>query len=203
MASIDPHNYAYCCLSNTSIFRVPKNVSFEVDDINADWLHTPNSVDYIHVRNMHGAVSNWPEFLKQAFKTLAPGGWLEIQEMMTDVRSDDGSLPEDSPMKEWVSSIRDAMEMIGKTVREEAHIEGWIKDAGYQEINTKYYKLPVGTWPKEEKEKQIGAFCMLSMLETVGMYLNDLITDPEWQLTTLKMCRGRNIRSMDEDSRRT
>lgn len=47
---------------------VPPNVHFTVDDVEADWLQAPNSVDYVHVRNMAPALKDWSRLLSQAYR---------------------------------------------------------------------------------------------------------------------------------------
>lgn len=47
---------------------VPPNVQFEVDDCCDEWLYTPNSFDFIHVRGLYGCVADWDRFYKQALK---------------------------------------------------------------------------------------------------------------------------------------
>ena len=47
--------------------RVPPNVRFEVDDVEADWTYT-KPFDYIHCRYMGAAISDWPRLSKQCFE---------------------------------------------------------------------------------------------------------------------------------------
>jgi hypothetical protein len=46
---------------------VPPNVSFFIDDIEADWTYT-KAFDFIYLRAMTGSVRNWPRLFNQAFK---------------------------------------------------------------------------------------------------------------------------------------
>lgn len=47
--------------------RVPPNVRFEVDDIENHWVYR-SEFDYIHARYFAGAIKDWPNLLRQAFK---------------------------------------------------------------------------------------------------------------------------------------
>lgn len=49
------------------VFRVPPNVSFEVDNIELDWIYT-SDFDYIHGRYLAGAIKDWPRLIQQAYK---------------------------------------------------------------------------------------------------------------------------------------
>ena len=55
---------------------VPPNVKFEIDDCNQEWTWPDNSFDFVHVRMMFGAVEDWYQLHRQAFRTLKPGGTL-------------------------------------------------------------------------------------------------------------------------------
>lgn len=47
--------------------RVPPNVRFEVDDVEADWTyHQP--FDYIHCRCLGGAIRDWPRLVRQCYE---------------------------------------------------------------------------------------------------------------------------------------
>lgn len=47
---------------------VPPNLKFEVDDVEEPWVHPENHFDLIHVRALYGAISDWPEFYRNAFR---------------------------------------------------------------------------------------------------------------------------------------
>ena len=47
--------------------RVPPNVRFEIDDVEADWTYHQN-FDYIHCRFMGNAIRNWPRLVGQCFE---------------------------------------------------------------------------------------------------------------------------------------
>ena len=51
---------------------VPPNVRFIVDDFEADWIHSPDSLDYVHARHLAPAIRNWAGVLSQAYKHVAP-----------------------------------------------------------------------------------------------------------------------------------
>lgn len=47
---------------------VPLNVSFMVDDAEAEWLIPPESLDYIHIRHMTSSIRDWPTLLSRAYR---------------------------------------------------------------------------------------------------------------------------------------
>jgi hypothetical protein len=56
-------------------------------------------------------------------------------------------------------------------------LEGWLKDAGFVNVQVKIHKPAVGTWPTDKKEKEIGAWNLL-LLNTglSGIYMRLLCT---------------------------
>ena len=51
--------------------RVPPNVRFEVDDVEADWTYA-QKFDYIHSRCMTPAIRNWSRLVQQCFEWDSP-----------------------------------------------------------------------------------------------------------------------------------
>lgn len=49
------------------IFSVPPNVSFFVDDVEADWTYS-HPFDFIYMRMMIGSISDWGRLFKQAYE---------------------------------------------------------------------------------------------------------------------------------------
>jgi SAM-dependent methyltransferase len=52
-----------------------------------------DSFDFIHVRNISQAVSDWPQLLAQAHRCCKPGGYIELAEIGLVAYSDDNTLP--------------------------------------------------------------------------------------------------------------
>ena len=47
--------------------RVPPNVRFEIDDVEAGWTYN-QKFDYIHCRFMGNAIRNWYQLVDQCFE---------------------------------------------------------------------------------------------------------------------------------------
>ncbi|KAF6821203.1 Demethylmenaquinone methyltransferase 5 [Colletotrichum plurivorum] len=138
---------------------VPPNVQFLVDDVEADWLYAENSIDYIHLRHMAPSIKNWPRLLDQAFKSLKPGGWVEIQEMMWQFDCDDGSVSPDYGPTKMVENIKEALANFGMDLKAAASHGKRIEDAGFTNLTQDVKKVPVGVWPKDQEMKTIGDYC--------------------------------------------
>jgi ubiquinone/menaquinone biosynthesis C-methylase UbiE len=62
---------------------VPYNCVFEIDDVSLDWTWEENQLDFVHVREMFGSIKDWDLFCNEAFRCIAPGGYIEIMEHST------------------------------------------------------------------------------------------------------------------------
>ena len=147
---------------------VPGNVKFEVDDAEADWTFPANHFDLVHTRIMNGSLRSWPRFFEQAFKHLKPGGWVECQELSVDAKSDDGTLPEEGFVRQWCENQEKAFRSIGGSLVINGEVlKGWMEDAGFTGVEVREFKLPIGQWPKEGRQRECGAFQLVAMLEGI------------------------------------
>ncbi|KAK6528557.1 hypothetical protein TWF281_009798 [Arthrobotrys megalospora] len=163
-------------LSPIQPLYVPPNVQFEVDDFNDEWVYPANHFDFIHGRALYGSVSNWDRLLRKVSHALKPGGWWESVETVVEFQCDDGSLPEDSAVKYWVSIMRIACERAGTSFDVAGRVKDWCEAAGFEEITQRMYKLPIGPWPKDKYEKALGSYNLANMLGACDGFSLHLLT---------------------------
>ncbi len=96
---------------------------------------------------------------------LKPGGWAEFQDWDTQPKSDDGTLTPESYLQKWTTIGTDACVKIGLDPSPGPKLEQWMKDAGFVDVQTKVHKLPLGTWPKDKRLKEIGAWTRLVLMD--------------------------------------
>ncbi|KAK2043154.1 S-adenosyl-L-methionine-dependent methyltransferase [Colletotrichum somersetense] len=138
---------------------VPANVSFIVDDAEAEWLYPENSFDYIHLRHMGPAIKNWTKLFAQAYRTLKPGGWVEIQEIQWDYQCDDGTMPPGYAVKKMSQLLWQGLSNLGITQSPTNAIPQHLKDAGFLYEIHDIHKVPFGAWPKRQDLAKIGSYC--------------------------------------------
>ncbi|KAK6345717.1 hypothetical protein TWF718_007626 [Orbilia javanica] len=155
---------------------VPPNVQYEIDDFNDEWVHPANHFDFIHGRALYGSVKNWDQLLRKVHHALKPGGWWESVETVVEFQCDDGSLPEDSVVKHWVSIMRIACERAGTSFDVAGRVKGWCEAAGFEEVTQKVFKLPIGPWPKDKYEKALGSYNLANMLSACDGFSLHLLT---------------------------
>lgn len=64
--------------------------------------------DFVHIRQLFGAIADWPALYVQAFRVVKPGGYFESFESSVDIKADDGSIQEGDILYKFVAlpSIR-------------------------------------------------------------------------------------------------
>lgn len=146
-----------------------QNVEFRVDDIDQPWVFDA-PFDLIHSRICSGlAIQSWPKYLNEASKHLRPGGWVEAQEFNLAVRSDDGTLKEDSKILQWHNLLHEGMMIAGRNMSQSANdIKTFMQEAGFINVTVKEWKFPIGPWPKDKRYKEAGSYAMLSMMEDIS-----------------------------------
>ncbi|KKZ65271.1 hypothetical protein EMCG_08878 [[Emmonsia] crescens] len=154
---------------------VPTNCIFEIDDLEATWPYT-RPFDFIHARELAGSISDFDKLFKQAYDNLAPGGYFEIQSIEPCFYSDDGTLEKGKHVLEWVSLEFEASDKFKKPLSVVPTLPDKLKQAGFQDVTTKLKKLPVGTWPKDKKLKEVGRFQQLQVLQALEPYSLFLFT---------------------------
>ncbi|KAJ9665692.1 hypothetical protein H2201_004176 [Coniosporium apollinis] len=159
---------------------VPPNVRFEVDDIENEWVFSA-PFDYIHARYLAGSLKDWPRLLQQAYRFTKPGGWVEFQDFDMRFYTTSGEFRPGCAMDQWSTEIITGIKSFGLEPEPGPLLEGWVKDAGFENVSHKLLPIPVGTWPKNKKLKEIGAFDLVQFLDGLeGLSLRILTTVRRW-----------------------
>ncbi|KAJ5109583.1 hypothetical protein N7532_002228 [Penicillium argentinense] len=138
---------------------VPPNLRFVIEDINQpDWSFAEGSFDFIHVRSLAGSIDDWPLFLRQCYDHLKPGGRIEITECNPHLECDDDSWPADSHLRTWESEFHRITAIQGRVWDLGPRIRSLLQDAAFEDIQVTGSRVPVGTWPKDPKLKEIGRY---------------------------------------------
>jgi len=148
---------------------VPPNCSFYVDDAETTWTFN-EPFDFIHGRALCGGIADWPEFYRQAYRSLKPGGWMEMQEHECWLNSDDDTINNAPWCREWIQNVDIASTKVGKRLNV-AHLHRqWMIDAGFMDVEQDVHKIPIGSWPKNKKLKEIGRIQRVQMIQAVPTF---------------------------------
>lgn len=149
-------------LSATQPSWVPPNVKFEIDDAEEPWTFQ-EEFDFIHVRYLAAAIGDWPQLVRQTFRHTKPGGWVEFQDFNAAYYSEDGSLTPDLNIHKFITQFLAAAASFGRDSCPGAKIEGWMQDAGFENIVAERFRLPIGPWPKDKHLKSVGAWNLVQL----------------------------------------
>ncbi|KAF3905206.1 hypothetical protein ABW21_db0200491 [Orbilia brochopaga] len=151
---------------------VPPNVSFEVDDVESEWTHKDDTFDHIFCRYMLGSIKNWERLFQQAFKALKPGGYLEVLDPDSTLRCSDDTLKPTHALLEWDENFIKAADKMGRSVTSAPKYAGWMREAGFVDVDEQITILPNSPWPKDPHLKELGGYHMAAFMEGLeGMSL--------------------------------
>lgn len=154
----------------------PPNVKFIVDDVEQDWAE-PEPFDYIHCRYMAGSIKDWPRLVGQIYANLKPGGWVEFQESANTLYSEDHTLRPDNMMVKMMDGLMAACDKIGRTMDPAPSMAKWATEAGFANVKQQKFKLPIGTWPKDPRLKEIGTLMGINFVDGVDAFTAVLFKD--------------------------
>ncbi|KAI3554010.1 UMTA [Colletotrichum abscissum] len=157
---------------------VPPNCKFQIDDIEEPWTWPREHFNYVHIRHMEAAVSDWPRLYKQSFDHLVPGGYIEVNEWDIEDHSQalGDDLPQDHIYRRWAKTIFEATDRLGKTAKQTRNhgVANALRDAGFVDVVEKSWPFPIGGWASDPKLKECGAVNLEYLdqsLEGFGFFL--------------------------------
>ncbi|OLN81987.1 Demethylmenaquinone methyltransferase 5 [Colletotrichum chlorophyti] len=173
---------------------VPPNVQFMVDDAEAEWLHSDNSIDYVHLRNMGPFIKDWPKLLAEAYRVLKPGGWVELQEMRWKFDCDDHTQGPDYSLTKMSAFLEEALAKFGFEAFGAETNPVRLKAAGFSNQVHDVKKVPLGPWAKDPDLKMIGRYSQAAVYDglhaiTIGPFTRGLGWTPEEVEVFLVQCR--------------
>ncbi|KAF2012628.1 S-adenosyl-L-methionine-dependent methyltransferase [Aaosphaeria arxii CBS 175.79] len=155
--------------------------------------HFSEPFDLIHMRGMKGAFVHWEEVYAEIYKSLSPGGWVEVADfelMLPEMPNSQlppgdaaGNLSQTQPDNLPLPTIRklyfagmQAAWKGGRHLGTSYMHATYLEDAGFKDIRTTYVNVPVGTWPEDREQKKIGKMFLVVLLESIETHLLRLLT---------------------------
>lgn len=98
-------------------------------------------------------MKEWPRLYQQAFEHIKPGGWIEVQEYETWIKSDDDpELKNCTSVPEWQKVVNDASLLYGKKFNIAEEQKQRLIDAGFVDVKDDTYKVretssQFSSWP--------------------------------------------------------
>lgn len=124
-----------------SLYRVPPNCFFEIDDFESDWDFS-KPFDFIHARNLAGSVRDFSGLNKRIMRNLRPGGWVEIADFAGDRPLSDDDTAQNAPnLNEWIRLLNEACNKFGKDFSAARKHKQLLIDAGFKNVREEVYKV--------------------------------------------------------------
>ena len=139
----------------------PPNVFFELDDAQNEWAYN-EPFDFIHMRNLSGAFSNWDAIYAEVSKNLKRGGSFEI--------SDRGLIQfkkevPNSHTSIFNGAIQSAADKSGRPLNLEHLKKPMFDRAGLSVTKTRAIEVPLGTYDPDPRKQVTGKMAMIAALE--------------------------------------
>jgi SAM-dependent methyltransferase len=139
----------------------PPNVFFELDDAQEEWSYA-EPFDFIHMRAMSGAFSDWDRIYAEVVKHLKPGGYFEIVDCGA-LRLKEGS--SESYVSIYNGALQSAAEKSGRPLGLDHLKKPVLQKAGLSVVKSKIFEVPLGAWPNDPQQKVAGKMAMITALE--------------------------------------
>ncbi|KAE9374526.1 putative Demethylmenaquinone methyltransferase [Stipitochalara longipes BDJ] len=162
---------------------VPENVYFQIDDAEHEdgWTFSAE-FDLVHLRCMQGAFRSWQRVYSEAFKALAPGGYLEVIDFDNHTRIL-SYFSDDPGVAAWLAAVNEASKRSGRP-RGDAHLNPeLLREIGFVDVSVSEKSIPTGAWPMDPYEQNLGKHFLLTMFHGVeAMALRPLTENMDWSI---------------------
>jgi len=156
----------------------PPNVRFVVDDVLDVWTYPKSHFDYIHCRSLVGSIPDWKTLIQKAYDHLKPGGYFEFQDADGNecLYSEDRTYDSSHPLAKVMHHMVTAADKVGQPWVVLPHILDYFRDAGFEIVKHDKLRMPIGTWPKDKRQKNIGAHGIVLTKNSIEPHALALLT---------------------------
>lgn len=168
----------------------PDNASVEYLTIDLDTLdpqpepgwHFSDSFEMIHLRNMKGTFAHWEEVYAEIYKSLSPGGWIEVADYdlgQVPLPASTDQTPSAYPMptlRKLYAAMMEASFKSGRPLGTFYMHASYLEEAGFTDIQTTHVNVPIGQWADDETQRSIGKLMLVIVMETFEASLLRLLT---------------------------
>ncbi|KAK7918498.1 hypothetical protein PG985_010372 [Apiospora marii] len=142
------------------------NVEFVREDSEEPWIHD-EPFDFIHSRLMFTCFNNPRDVLRQAYQHLKPGGWIEYQDLLFNVDSDDGTHL-GTGIHRWSHLANLGAAARGRDVEVARKYKDYLTEAGFVDVVEARYKFFGNPWPRSsQRDHQLGMYIEIIGAEVV------------------------------------
>jgi hypothetical protein len=118
-----------------------------------EWIFS-EQFNYIHGRALLSCFNNPKYVFEQAYKSLAPGGYFELQDIVFPLNYL-GKPREDSAYIKWIKIIEEGTVKLGRPWSRVPQYKSWMGEVGFEGVVEKKFFWPLNRWAKGEYYKNI------------------------------------------------
>ncbi|KAH8646205.1 S-adenosyl-L-methionine-dependent methyltransferase [Xylariales sp. PMI_506] len=144
-------------IKKTTDAEVPANYSFLQTDAEESWPFD-HKFDYVHLRFVVSCFNETRTVIKNVFDNLNEGGWIEFHDGILGQGCQDGSY-EGTANRAMNEQFEMAYKAMGRDPVKTIKYKQWLLDAGFVDVVEKRFPVPMNSWPKDPKYKEIGKYC--------------------------------------------
>lgn len=130
---------------------------------------------------------------------MRDGGWIEFQEFDHTILCDDNSMADDDPLRTFSEFCAQGMQAFGCAAFGQQDLRQSLERAGFQRVRLVTKKVPVSTWPRDQKQKAIGAFMRANIIEALGAFAAKPLAALGMSAEERKMLAVRVRKSLDDN----
>ena len=117
---------------------------------------------------------------------LVPGGYLEYQDYGCQMYLHDGTLLEginpDHMVSTYFHHLTTAAAKQGRPLLVAIHMKEWMEAAGFEDVTVFKSIWPLGSWPRDQRLKEIGKWGKLGATESLYPFGVHLLTREGWSI---------------------
>ena len=186
----------------TSAFQpsnAPENVFFELDDAQDEWTYT-DPFDFVHIRGLIGAFTDWSKVYHGAAKHLKRGASLEVADMGLISLTPQ---PEDSQLAVFNENLQLAARKAGTPINFDHLSRASFEESGLNLVKTKTFNVPLGSALSDRRKKVAAKMGLISALEGLeAMSLRLFTRHLEWIEEDVKnLCERVKAEVLEEGAR--
>lgn len=142
---------------------MPPNVTFELDNAEHEWTHN-EPFDFIHIRELGGAFSDWSKIYSEAAKHLKNGGMIEVADHNRVFLTNE---PKDSWLSIFNGAVHAAGENAGRPLNLDHLKKPMFDKAGLSITKSRTFDLPVGQWHPDPRKKVVSKMALVAALDGI------------------------------------
>ncbi|KAI0458100.1 S-adenosyl-L-methionine-dependent methyltransferase [Xylaria acuta] len=150
----------------------PPNVTFEICDAEDEWSFR-QPFDLIHMRAMVTCFKNPRAVLAEAYRSLAPGGFIELRDPILPFQFLTPP-PEDCALQLWCDRLMEAARLAGRNWDVATQYAQMLGELGFVNVTERREAIALNPWVKGQHNKQLSLLLqhdVLNMLEPMSMAL--------------------------------